>query len=64
MLGTFAKPLVKKEEFFKGGVRGMQLRFKTVLAPFNGAYGEFLKRTDGCNNVDTIITMWDYVRVE
>jgi len=62
--GTFIKPIVKKKEFYKGGMFALEKRFHRAIVQFNGAYEEFCARTDGMANYNIIGTMWDYVSLD
>ena len=59
--GTYTKPIVKKIEFYKGGMFALERRFHRAVAPFLGAYEEFQARTEGMANYNIIGVMWDYV---
>jgi hypothetical protein len=61
--GTFVKPIQKKEEFYIGGLFAMQRRLEKALAPFRGAYQEYVRRTDDLPNYHVVAAMWDYVKI-
>jgi len=62
--GTYEKPMIKKTEFFKGGIFALERRFHRAVAPFVGAYEEFQMRTKGMANHNIIGVMWDYVALD
>ncbi|MCL2365104.1 MAG: hypothetical protein FWC71_10630 [Defluviitaleaceae bacterium] len=62
--GTYIKPIVKKKEFYKGGMFALERRFHRAVAPFVGAYEEFQVRTEGMANYNIIGVMWDYVALD
>jgi len=62
--GTYVKPIVKKKEFYKGGMFPLERRFHRAIAQFPGAYEEFQARTEGMANYNVIGTMWDYIALD
>ena len=63
-IGEYAKPVLKKEEFYKGGIFAMKTRLKAALRPFPGAFIEYTFRTEDLSNPDSIAIMWEYIRIE
>jgi len=62
--GTFTKPTLKKNEFYKGGLFAMQERLQKSLLPFPGAFREFTERAKDLEDAFIISKMWDYIRLE
>jgi len=58
------KPLLKKDEFYKGGYHTMLKRLRQNLLPFPGAYNEFLSRSENLTYAEAVGLMWDYVGME
>ncbi|MCL2501493.1 MAG: hypothetical protein FWE90_14320 [Defluviitaleaceae bacterium] len=61
--GTYKKPIIKKEDFFKGGFYIMCKRLHQALHPFPGTYKEFLSRTDEVTYSVAVGIMWDYIEL-
>ena len=61
--GVFTKPTHKQGEFFVGGSLAMQKRLRKSLAPFPGAYDEFLSRSENLPSYDVIALVWDYIHL-
>jgi len=62
--GTYIKPIVLKNEFYKGGMLAMERRLRSAMVPFRGAYEEWKGRVDGKPNWEFVGIMWDYVALD
>ncbi|MCL2603937.1 MAG: hypothetical protein FWD90_05620 [Defluviitaleaceae bacterium] len=64
-LGTYEKPSLKREEFYKGGYHAMKKRLQEALHPFPGAYAEYLSRSESedMEYSDAVGIMWEYVEL-